>query len=108
MGEHAEEDQKMQYGVRRPAKIKDPKLPSKDEIEERCLTHLPFRSWCSHCVRAEGEDSDHRLRGRSDGLPEVRFEYCFMGSVKDSAGDKSLLVGREKSARSWCRRIVSG
>ena len=31
-----------------------PVLPSEAEVEQHELTHLPFRSWCRHCVRAKG------------------------------------------------------
>ena len=32
-------------------KMHDPKLPTKAEKEAHDMTHLPFRSWCRHCVR---------------------------------------------------------
>ena len=35
-------------------------LPSESEVEQtRVHTHLPFRSWCRHCVRAKGKESPH-------------------------------------------------
>ena len=36
--------------VREPMKVHNPLLPSGAEIEQHMLTHLPFRSWCEHCV----------------------------------------------------------
>ena len=30
-------------------------LPSEAEVEQHELTHLPFRSWCRHCVRCQGQ-----------------------------------------------------
>ena len=36
-----------------------PVLPSEAEVEQHELTHLPFRSWCRHCVRAKGKESPH-------------------------------------------------
>ena len=41
----------------RPANV--PVLPSEAEVERHELTHLPFRSWCRHCVHAKGKDSPH-------------------------------------------------
>ena len=31
-------------------------------LRKKCheLTHLPYRSWCSHCVRVKGKAIDHR------------------------------------------------
>ena len=37
-----------------------PVLPSEAEVEQHELTHLPFRSWCRHCVRAKGKENPHR------------------------------------------------
>ena len=31
-----------------------PILPSKAEVESHNVSHLPFRSWCSACVRDRG------------------------------------------------------
>ena len=39
---------------RNPMNKQDPKEPTKVEREEHEKTHLPFRSWCRHCVRGRG------------------------------------------------------
>ena len=65
-------------GSRVPVKVLDPKLPSQAEVEEHCLTHLPFRNWCKHCIRGAGRVTDHRSHVRDDGLPEVHLDYCFL------------------------------
>ena len=59
------------------------------------LTHLPYRSWCPHCVRAKGKDMDHRKGGdKQKGLAEFAFDYCFPGN---ELGYKlTVLVGVEK------------
>ena len=36
-----------------------PVLPWEAEVEQHELTHLPFRNWCRHCVRAKGKESPH-------------------------------------------------
>ena len=36
-----------------------PVLASDALVEQHELTHLPFRSWCRHCVRAKGKESPH-------------------------------------------------
>jgi len=40
--------------VRRMREMMDPCLPTRAEIEEHRLTHLPFRSWCTFCVKGRG------------------------------------------------------
>ena len=44
------EELEPEAGSRKPERMADPKLPSREEIEEHMKTHLPFRSWCRHCV----------------------------------------------------------
>ena len=34
--------------------------PSKRQIEEHELTHLPFREWCVHCQKGKSQNNPHR------------------------------------------------
>lgn len=61
---HAEEEES---GERKTVKMQDPAMPSESERREHELTHLPFRSWCRHCVRGRGREASHR---RSEEKPE--------------------------------------
>ena len=45
-------------GVGRMRNIGDPRLPSRKEVEDHYLTHVPYRNWCPHCVRGRGKDLD--------------------------------------------------
>ena len=40
------------------------RLPSRQEVQEHELTHIPCRSWCVHCVRGAGRSAAHRRRAR--------------------------------------------
>ena len=62
----------------RPKQVRAKTIPdmvSKKEYDEHMLTHLPYRSWCSHCVagkcREDGHSSGHHRIGqvRSQGSP---------------------------------------
>ena len=45
----------------------DPKLPSKEEVEDHYVSgHFPYRNWCHICVRAKRRDMGHREEGRKD------------------------------------------
>ena len=50
-------------GVRKPTRTADPTLPTEADVRDHELTHLPYRSWCRHCVRGRGEVLDHRRNG---------------------------------------------
>ena len=74
--------------------ILDPCLPSEAEVRRHALTHLPYRSWCPHCVRGQGKDSAHRRAEAVGKLPEFSWDYCFPG---DEDGHKlTVLVGKER------------
>ena len=47
--------------------LPQPRLPSRQEVQEHELTHIPYRSWCVHCVRVAGdpmriEDEQDKIR----------------------------------------------
>ena len=46
--------------------LPQPRLPSRREVQEHELTHIPYRSWCVHCVRGAGRSDAHRRRARQD------------------------------------------
>ena len=39
--------------------VRAPGQPTKAEREHHYLTHIPFRSWCQHCVRGRGKSAHH-------------------------------------------------
>ena len=55
-----------------------PVLPSEAEVEQHELTHLLFRSWCRHCVRAKGKESPHH-ESSPGGVSKFATDYMFMG-----------------------------
>ena len=69
-------------GKRTPIKVRDPILPTQVEVEEHDKTHMPYRSWCCHCVRGKGKSADHHKQ-KKDGehtITEIHFDYLFMGT----------------------------
>ncbi len=76
--------------------ILDPLKPTEKEVEDHNRTHMPYRNWCPHCIRAKGKDMDHRrVVGGERNLPEYSFENCFPGN---ELGYKlTVLVGRERT-----------
>ena len=76
-----EADREQEYGIRNPRKLLDPKMPSQKEVDEHCLTHLPYRNWCDFCVQGKGRTAPHfKQETRTDGLTEIHFDYCFMST----------------------------
>ena len=48
--------------ARAPEVLRDPGAPTQKELDEHNTTHLPFRSWCPHCVAGKAQDRPHRMR----------------------------------------------
>ncbi|CAE8634939.1 unnamed protein product [Polarella glacialis] len=69
--------------------LKDPRQPTQQEVEEHCATHLPFRSWCSQCVRGRKKNPAHynQKRVAAGSVPSVHLDYCFLRD-----GDEELLT----------------
>ena len=95
----------MEMGARAPRKVQDPKLPNQAEIDEHNLTHLPYRSWCTHCVRGRGETHPHKRHADEDrAIPEVHMDYCFMGKADEKT--QPILVLRDRDTRLTCSFLV--
>ena len=68
--EDMQDDDQERKGVvaqgERARPLPQPRLPSRQEVQEHELTHIPYRSWCVHCVRGAGRSDAHRRRARQD------------------------------------------
>ena len=64
--------------------LPQPRLPSRQEVQEHELTHIPYRSWCVHCVRGAGRSDAHRRRARQGEEQKAQhmttwsIDYAFM------------------------------
>ena len=54
-------------GERKTKKMQDLKMPKRTEGEVHNLTHLPFRSWCRHCVQGRWRAGRAVFLGRGEG-----------------------------------------
>ena len=60
-----------------------PRQPSRRDIEEHGLTHVPFRSWCVHCKRGQAMNEAHKRKKQDEEEDENRppiisLDYMFM------------------------------
>ncbi|CAE7846389.1 GIP, partial [Symbiodinium necroappetens] len=79
LGEPPEEDSEAQ---RKTRSKRIPDLVSEQEYKDHMMTHLPFRSWCDHCIAGKSREDSHPLREARKCKGEVpRFcvDYCFLG-----------------------------
>ena len=114
------DDQATQEAVRIKV-LPSPNPPSRQEALEHYCTHIPFRSWCPHCVRGKSKAAHHKASGgmsKSD-TPVVSFDYAFIGDKQgredkddvqaDAESDDeeallkaTVLVGRDAKSRVCC------
>ena len=55
----------------------DPGRPSKEEVEAHRVDHLPYRSWCEHCVQGRGTGDQHRSKGQGN-VPVISVGYLLV------------------------------
>ena len=79
MVEVADDELLGESGLLHVRKMQDPALPSKAQVESHQLTHLPFRSWCDHCVRGRGREMNHQKAAVEERGPEFHLDFAFMG-----------------------------
>ena len=70
-----------------------PKEPSEEERRRHEATHLPYRSWCVHCVRGRGQKKPHfRSKGNEEGVPKISMDYFFLGGDNAAASENPMIV----------------
>ena len=83
-----------------PKRPRDPAAPTEREILEHRVAHIPFRSWCPHCVAGRAPSLPHRRAdlGRERALPEVCYDYWHMGEA-GAPGSVVSIAGRDRDSR---------
>ena len=69
-------------GSRTVKKVQDPREPSIEERAQHELTHLPYRSWCRHCVRGRGKQMPHQGGSQETSISEVHMDFAFLRTSK--------------------------
>ena len=86
-----------------------PTEPTKQDILEHNLTHLPFRSWCPCCVAAKAKQWPHRKaapKGEDEETaPSIHMDYWFMRD--DEADEKVTVLNiKEKVTKMFIAHVV--
>ena len=92
-GDVAEETEGEQEEARKPKMAKAPAKPSKEEVEEHMVTHLPFRSWCPHCVRGKSKGKPHGKANKGNHeVPTIALDYTFMYDTQNEGEEKGMPI----------------
>ena len=69
-----------------------PSLPKAEEVEEHNVTHLPFRSWCPHCVKGKAKGKKHESSKEKSEIAQVSIDYMFMSSSQEGSEEKGMPI----------------
>ena len=84
---------------------KTPKQPSQREREEYEKTHLPFRDWCTHRIKAKSRNDPHKREtdvmkdeeSRDDAISTISFDYSYfndkLGKMTEEEYNEALSKG---------------
>ena len=94
--EGKDEEQKEEFGMRQVKKVQDPRMPTKEEQEEHEKTHLPFRSWCRHCIAGTAKANRHSPNGgmSASEVRVVSLDYAFVEDNNEHDTEQEM-VGEE-------------
>ena len=77
--------------ARKPKPPARPYTPTKAEVYEHEVTHLPSILWCKHCVHGKGVSAPHHKPDDAEKIGvTVSFDYCFMNGEDD---DEKTMLG---------------
>ena len=77
-----------------------PDEPSQQEIENHCLTHEPFQSWCSLCVQYRGRQDPHPASDHtSSGHSLLSMDFGFCSRMEDESDKQTCLFLHDRSTK---------
>ena len=81
--------------------VRPPGEPSKSEVEHHEMTHIPYRSWCAHCVRGRGKSAHHpnktKDEDKADRIPMIEIDYCFQKKESETKHVTTLVLKESPS-----------
>ena len=86
---------------RKPHVINAPNTPTKEEVAEHAITHLPYKSWCAECVKHKARDDRHSsdLSHTSSEHPVIQFDFGFSRRDETSEDKAIFLVIKDRTTK---------
>ena len=96
-----------------PKRIRCEDRPSEEEVRIHCLTHLPYRSKCPHCVRGRARRRNHKKKRRRlrNKVPVISLDYMWMkggkgDSEEEPKGNPILVMHCRDTKITWSRVVL--
>ena len=84
-----------------------PYAPSQREKELHEISHVPYRSWCQHCVAGKAADMPHKKQiVHEEHIPVIEFDYNFVGDRSLDDQKVTMLVAIDSVHSSLTAPIV--
>ena len=94
--------------LRKPNPAARPYTPTKAEVYEHEVTHLPYRTWCKHCVRGRGVSTPHRKGCKEEKIGiTISIDYCFMTGEEDPDLPGVLIMWDDNHECLWALPVES-
>ena len=94
-------------GDRSKIRVTTPYRPSQSEVDDHNETHLPYRSWCKHCIRGRGKEASHHQQTAEERtVPEFHMDFCFPGNEDSATEHLTVLVVRMRGTRMTMSTVV--
>lgn len=78
--------------VRRPRRSRVPQAPTCQELEDYLPMLLPYREWCTVCVRAAGNHDPRHSHDQQEHLGvTISLDYAFFGSIGEDNMEASAM-----------------
>ena len=110
-GEEVHPQQQQEVAEETPSKaLAAPVQPTEQIIEDhRASGHLPFRNWCSACVRGRGRSYSHIQRDKSEEVvTTISIDYGFFGSEESPDKEIPVLVVKDRRSKAlWAHLVPS-
>ena len=90
-----------------------PIRPSQEEVNKHMLTHIPFRSWCPHCVKGKAVDKRHRnAKSTSDArVPIISIDSAYMTEEdkheSEDTGTMPIIVMHDSMSKAVTADVVT-
>ena len=75
-----------------------PAQPTQSQIEDhRAFGHIPYRTWCSECVRARGTGEKHSKRRDGRRMCVFSFDYLHLNAAGSPVSREAKAAGAQVS-----------
>ena len=102
------EDDEADEEGRRPKMLGSPVSMSRQMREEHEVTHLPYRSWCAHCVSGRGISTGHRRKKEHDReveTPRIAMDYFYLTGDQEEEKMPCIIMVNEETGERYSRMV---